>query len=159
MDHAIDKATKKMLEKDLAKALVTRDVAKYVASKADLMLTENALEGLEEINQYVLSTRYKKGEYDDYSKDVSLFDVNEAIENIGLSINGLGNFFGLRSDFAEDEEQELRKSGIIGFVSATMFGGLSHAKGNIYNASDDNLTSLIKQIAQDKTISKVFAEQ
>lgn len=159
MDHAIDKATKKMLEKDLAKALVTRDVAKYVASKADLMLTENALEGLEEINQYVLSTRYKKGEYDDYSKDVSLFDVNEAVENIGLSINGLGNFFGLRSDFAEDEEQELRKSGIIGFVSATMFGGLSHAKGNIYNASDDNLTSLIKQIAQDKTISKVFAEQ
>lgn len=159
MDHAIDKATKKMLEKDLAKALVTRDIAKYVASKADLMLTESALEGLEEINQYVLSTRYKKGEYDDYSKDVSLFDVNEAIENIGLSINGLGNFFGLRSDFAEDEEQELRKSGIIGFVSATMFGGLSHAKGNIYNASDDNLTSLIKQIAQDKTINKVFAEQ
>lgn len=159
VDLAVDKATKKMIQNDVSKGLIVRDVARYIASKADLLLAQSTLEGIEEINQYMLQTKYKKGEFDDYNKDVSLLNVNEVIENIGLSINGLGNFFGLRTDFSEDEEQELRKSGVIGFASSFLFSNAAHAKGNIYNASDDNLVSVFKQIGQDRTIGKIFAEQ
>jgi hypothetical protein len=140
VDKAIDKATSKYLGKDIQKALKARDVAKYLKNKVRLLGFEGAIEGLEEVNQTMLQNRYSRGEYDDYNKSVSMFDINELSENIALSINGIGNLLGINTSDPDNADNELRKAFNIGFASSILFAGGSHALKNIYGADESNLS-------------------
>jgi hypothetical protein len=106
-----------------------------------------------------LSNRYKAGEYNDYNKSVSAFDVNELVENIALSANSLGYLLGINSSDVDNPDNELRKAFNIGFASSILFSGASHAIKNIYDADESNLSQLLIQLKDDSTLGKVFAEQ
>lgn len=159
VDKAIDKATSKYLGKDIQKALKARDVAKYLKNKVRLLGFEGAIEGLEEVNQTMLQNRYSRGEYDDYNKSVSMFDINELSENIALSINGIGNLLGINTSDPDNADNELRKAFNIGFASSILFAGGSHALKNIYGADESNLSQLLVQLKDDSTLAKVVSEQ
>jgi hypothetical protein len=139
-DKAIDKATKKYLNKDVAKALKIRDIAKYAKNKVRLVGVEGSIEGLEEVNQTMLTNRYRRGEYDDYDKSISAFNLNEIYENVALSINGIGNLLGVNTSDPDNSDNELRKAFNIGFASSILFSGGSHALRNIYGADESNLS-------------------
>ena len=159
VDKAIDKATKKYLSADIARSLKARDIAKYIKNKAKLIGYEGSIEGLEEVNQTMLSNRYGRGEYDDYNKPVSAFDLSEIYENVALSINGIGNLLGINTSDPDNADNELRKAFNIGFASSILFSGGSHALKNIYGADESNLSQLLIQLRDDSTIGKVVAEQ
>lgn len=158
-DNAINKATKKYLQKDITKALMLKDIANYTAGKVKLLGAEGFLEGLEEVDQTMLTNRYKRGEFDDYRKNINAFDLDEVGQDVLLSLNGIGNMLGINTSDPDNADNELRKSFNIGFASSILFSGLSHAKGNIIGQHDDNLSALMQQIRDDKVIGKVFAEQ
>lgn len=158
-DKAIKDATAKMLGKDIARTLKARDVAKYVGSKAKLITTEGVIEGLEEVNQTLLSNRYQRGEYDEYTKSQSMFDLDELSENIALTLNGIGNLFGINTSDPDNGSSELRKAFNVGFASSVLFSQVSHAANNIYGAHDDNLSQLLLKLKDDSTLGKIVAEQ
>ena len=158
-DKAIKDATAKMLGKDIARTLKARDIAKYLGSKAKLVAGEGVIEGFEEVNQQLLTNRYKAGEYDSYKGDASIFDVNELFENIALSTNSLGYLLGINSSDVDNPDNELRKAFNIGFASSILFSGVSHAAKNIYGADENNISQLLTQLKDDTTLGKVFAEQ
>lgn len=158
-DKAIKDATAKMLSKDIARTLKARDIAKYVGSKAKLITAEGAIEGLEEVNQTLLSNRYQRGEYDEYTKSRSMFDLDELSENVALTLNGIGDLFGINTSDPDNGSSELRKAFNVGFASSVLFSQVSHAANNIYGAHEDNLSQLLLKLKDDSTLGKIVAEQ
>jgi hypothetical protein len=74
----IKKASARFIKKDMPRAaLFAEHAAKYVGNKAKVLGFTGAQESLEEGVQTLLTNKYNRGEFDDYEKGVSMFDIAE----------------------------------------------------------------------------------
>ena len=75
--------------------LIGRDVANYTVNRLPLFIESPISEGIEEGQQELFKERYKRGEYDDYSKPYSMFDLTEGLSTLTLANGAIGDYFGL----------------------------------------------------------------
>jgi len=101
-DAAIDKAATKFVNRGiknknaLGKILYTRDLAKFSGNVGGRFAFHNALEGIEEGQQELLQSRYKRGIYDDYNIPESMLHIPEIFETLDLAQESIYDYFGLR---------------------------------------------------------------
>jgi len=89
-----------------------------------------------------LQERFNRGEYDDYNRETSMFDINEFVMNNGLAATAVSDYFGLGFWDANNGDQNLVKAMNIGFWSSLVQSKLFHAFGNITQPSSDNIRGL-----------------
>ena len=156
----INKASKKFLEKDMPQmALFTKHLAQYEGKKIRTLMGTAFSESVEEGVQNLLQSRYAKGAYDDYKKDVSMFDLNEFVQNPGLALTAVADYFGAGVWDADNGSEDLRKAMNIGFWSSLIQSRGQHALTNLAGASNENIRGLARQFYDDKVAVRILADQ
>lgn len=156
----INNASKKFLKKDMPKAaLFTKHIAESQLKKFKKIGGTAVSESIEEGVQNLLQTRYSRGEYDDYHKDASMFDLNEFVQNPGLALTAVADYFGAGVWDADNGSEDLRKAMNIGFWSSLIQSRGQHALTNLAGATDENVRGLARQIYDDKVALRILADQ
>jgi hypothetical protein len=60
------------------------------------MIFHSGLESIEEGQQHLLQSRYRRGEYDKYTDQESLLSIPEVFDNAYLANEAVLDYFGLR---------------------------------------------------------------
>uniref|UniRef100_A0AAU8B7X4 Uncharacterized protein n=1 Tax=Dulem virus 42 TaxID=3145760 RepID=A0AAU8B7X4_9CAUD len=154
----IDKVTKKFLAKDHPKlALWTNHAGEYLKDKLKLAAYEGFMESGEEGVQELLKNRYVRGEYDDYNRAYSMFDVAEIANIPGLYTEAMLDYLGLNSNDPDNASENIRQAMNIGFSASFMFSGALKSLSNI--SSDpyiSNERNLIAQLKADNVVSDII---
>ena len=157
-DATIGKVANKFLrEGAVNKGLYLKHTGEWVLNKIPLVAGEAFSEGLEEINQEILQSRYKRGMYDDYNRQPNMLDVHEVFGNVDMSFEGLAAYCGIHPQDPELCEENIRKAFHIGAVSSALFAGALRAATNAIPSNHENLRNLISQLKNDKYIANIVA--
>lgn len=156
----IDKVAKKVIDKDLKGGLFLRDLLTYGINRAPLAFSSSIKEGIEEGQQELLQSRYRRGEYDEYSKNYSMLDFESGIADLELASDAIANYLGINYADLDNGDRNLRKAMNIGFSSSWLFGNARHAVTNIPGMGEGayNITQLIKDFKSSNTIANLMAD-
>lgn len=124
------------------------NIANWAISKAAKGALVGVSEGIEEGQQYLLSERFKHGEYDKYKRPVSMLDVREIFGNADLAGEAIAAYSGI-SSLKNESNDELVKAMNIGFTSSFMFGEAMNIASNLGGAKDGNFRGLIRDFKLD----------
>ena len=164
IQRGIDKAAARFIKKDSPKmkklGLISRDLSMYAVNRIPYAVASSITEGIEEGQQELLKERYKRGEYDDYSKPHSMFDLVEGLSTLTLANGAIGDYFGINYGDLDNDSQNVQKVMNIGFASSLMFSNVRHAFTNIpgLDADNANLKSLYKNIRTSNAVAKMMAD-
>lgn len=159
-DGFVDKAAKKLIEGNHAKlALLQKHALQYIKNKGTKVLGTSASEMIEEGQQQLLQSRYNRGEYDDYKKETSMFDINEFVLNNALATTAVADYFGAGWWDANNGDSDLVKAMNIGFWSSVVQGNMHHALTNITEPNGDNIRGLARQLRSDNVAVRILADQ
>jgi len=122
MDHIVEKsfnkAAKKFISKDAPKSyLHALHFGEYATKKSKKIIGTSLLEGVEEGQQQILQQNFLRGDYDDYNKTNSIFDIREIAGNLNLGKDAILAYMGI-SDFSDSDEKAIRTAMNIGFWSS-----------------------------------------
>jgi hypothetical protein len=140
-------------------ALMGEHLAKYEGRKFRTLLGTALSESAEEGVQNLLSSRYMRGEYDDYRKKQSMFDLSEFVSNPGIAATAVADYFGAGVWDPDNGSEDLVKSMNIGFWSSLIQSRGQHALTNLAGASNENIRGLARQFYDDKVAIRILSEQ
>ena len=159
-DATVGKIAKKFIQKDLPKlGLYTKHIGEYAINTLPLLVGEGISEGVEEINQEILQSRYRRGMYDSYDKPESMFGMHEVFDNIGLAGEGALAYWGVHPQDPGLSTQDIRKAFNVGFISSLMFSKAMHATSNLLPVDANNTRNLLAQLKNDRQVTRLIAEQ
>jgi len=140
--------------------LISRDLSMYAVNRIPYAVASSITEGIEEGQQELLKERYRRGEYDDYSKPYNMFDLVEGLSTLTLANGAIGDYFGINYGDLDNDSQNVRKVMNIGFASSMLFSNAQHALTNvpILDADNANLTSLVKNIRTSNAVATMMAD-
>ena len=130
---------------------------KYVTDRLKRLASLGAKEGTEEGQQQLLQQRYQRGEYDNYDGTRSLFGIPNAVEDLDLGVQAIGDYLGINYTDPDNASEELRKAMNIGFATSLFFPA-SGAVTNLFKTQDDNLRNTLAQMRNDNVVRKLVAQ-
>ena len=81
--NLLNKTAKKFAEKDLPRlALVTKHTGETLGKALPRLMMSSGMESLEEGVQNLLQSRYQRGEYDDYNRPYTMFNVGDVLSDL-----------------------------------------------------------------------------
>lgn len=179
-DRVIDNVAKRWI-KNPATQLRLSHTSRYLSKKAEKLFPLMTKEGIEEGQQHLLQQRFMRGEYDDYDKQESAFDLPSLIDTASLASDAVAGYIGINFGDPDNGSEELRKAMEIGAMTSMWFRA-PHAATNLISdktktriqnyiaektngwigdenpSNTENLRNLIAQLRNDKIIGKVVAE-
>lgn len=159
-DATVNKAVTRFVNQNHAKvALYTKHIANFAKGQTKKLAATGAIESIEEGQQHLLQERFNRGEYDDYNRETSMFDINEFVMNNGLAATAVADYFGLGFWDGNNGDQNLVKAMNIGFWSSLVQSKLFHSFGNITQPTSDNIRGLARQLRSDNVAVRILADQ
>ena len=159
-DRMIKKASTRFVKKDMPRAaLFAEHAAKYAGNKAKVLGFTGVQESLEEGVQTLLTNKYNRGEFDDYQKNTSLFDIAEFAQNPLLAMEAVEAYIGASFGAPGIDGEEVRKAMNMGFWSSIIQSGGMHALTNFTGPTEDNLRGFIRQMRDDKLAVRILADE
>lgn len=157
-DATIGKVANKFIKEGaVQKGLQLKHAGEWALAKFPLVAGEAFSEGLEEINQEELQSKYQRGLYDDYNKTPNMLDIHEVFGNVGLSFEGLAAYAGIHPWDPELSTENIRKAFHIGAATSALFAGTLRAASNVISSDQVNMRNLLAQLKNDKYISNIVA--
>lgn len=157
-DATIGKAANKFIKDGaIKKGLFLKHTGEQILKKAPLIVGESLSEGLEEINQELLQSKYQRGLYDEYNRTPSMLDFNEVFDNVNLSFEGIAAYAGITPWDPELSVEDVRKAFHIGAATSGLFAGMLRATSNIVHTDNPNMRNLIAQLKNDKQVANIVA--
>ena len=146
-----------MKDGKIFKGLALKHTGEWALNKVPLIAGESISEGVEEINQNLLQSKYERGLYDSYNKDRGMLDFNEVFDNVNLSFEGIAAYAGIKPWDPELNTDEVRKAFHIGAASSALFAGALRLATNIAHTDSPNMRNLLAQLKNDKQIANIVA--
>ena len=155
-DATIGKAANKFIKDgNIKTGLFLKRTGEYALNKVPLLAGEAFSEGLEEINQELLQSKYQRGLYDDYNRTPNMLDINEVFDNANLSFEGLAAYAGITPWDPDLSIEDIRKAFHIGAASSALFAGSLRAASNLAHTDSPNIRNLIAQLKNDKYVANI----
>lgn len=166
IDNAIDRvATSKF--SNIGDRLKFVHGSKYLAKKFERAFPLATSEALEEGRQQLLTSRFGRGEYDNYAIGESSFYLPSVFDNQFLNADATAAYLGISSGDPDNGDAELRRSMEIGAMTGLLFRVPHNIKnlltpykenGGILNSSDKySLRNTIAQLRNDNVIRSIAA--
>jgi hypothetical protein len=141
----IKNAARTFLKRDMPNiALKGKHFAEYEGRKLKTLLGTAVSESIEEGVQNLLSTRYMRGDYDNYRKKQSMFDLSEFVLNPEIATTAVADYFGVGFWDPDNGSEDLVKAMNIGFWSSLIQSRGQHALTNLIGATDENIRGLAR---------------
>lgn len=157
-DATIGKAANKFIKDGaVKKGLFIKHSGEYALKKVPLIVGESFSEGLEEINQELLQSKYQRGLYDDYNRVPNMLDFNEIFDNNNLAFEGIAAYAGITPWDPYLSVEDVRKAFHIGAASSALFAGSLRAASNLAPTDQHNMRNLILQLKNDKYVANIVA--
>jgi len=148
--------------------------SKFFTKKAAALFPLYEKERIEEGQQHLLQQRYGRGEYDDYNKSESMFDLPSLINTAGLAADAVAGYWGLNFGDPENDSEELQRAMDIGGMTALWFRAphvLTNLASNKLNeklskytadilgdTQHENIRNLFAQFKADKAVAKIIGD-
>lgn len=142
---------------NLARYVMFNNALGFVKRKVKQSLGLGIKEGIEEGQQQLLQSRYQRGEYNDYSNDRSVFDINSFISDLDLGANAVTAYLGINYGDPDNGDDDLRHAMNIGFAVSQLFKA-PNVLSNLKKSNADNLRNAIVQLRSDKQLIKLAAD-
>lgn len=142
--------------------------SKYLSNKINKLVPFATSEALEEGRQQLLTSRFERGEYDNYTAEQSSFYLPSVLDNQLLNAQATAAYLGINPGDPDNGDAELRRSMEIGAMTSLLFriphnvknllapykeGSASH-----FSSSDKySLRNTIAQLKNDNVIRSVAA--
>ena len=157
-DATIGKVANKFIrDGKVGKGLFIKHTGDYVLNKIPLIAGESFSEGLEEINQELLQSKFQRGLYDSYNKEKNMLDIHEVFDNVNLSFEGLAAYAGITPWDPELSVEDIRRAFHIGAAASAMFAGALRASSNVLPGDSDNMRNFLSQLKNDRQITNIVA--
>lgn len=132
--------------------------SKYLAKKFGELVPLATSEALEEGRQQLLSTRFARGEYDNYQPSESAFYLPAVFDNQLLNVDATAAYLGLATGDPDNGDAELRRSMEIGAMTGLLFKTAPAAKHLIFGSNNQyTLRNTIAQLRNDNIIRSLAA--
>ena len=156
--NLLNKTAKKFAEKDLPRlALVTKHTGETLGKALPRLMMSSGMESLEEGVQNLLQSRYQRGEYDDYNRPYTMFNVGDVLSNLQLSNTAFWDAMGLNPGDADNGSSELRKSMAIGLFTSFVFP-LGVSTVTPHSTFRSSVADYFGQIKTDLTLNKLIGD-
>lgn len=150
-------ANKFIQEQAVKKGLYAKHIGEWALKKVPLIAGESFSEGLEEINQEILQSQYKRGLYDDYNREPNILDIHEVFGNINMSFEGLAAYCGFHPWDPDLSTEDIRRAFHVGAASSALFAGMLRAATNVTHSDHENMRNLLAQLKNDKYVANIVA--
>lgn len=149
--------------KNPSRQLQIAHTVNFLKNKANKMIPLMTKEGIEEGQQQLLQTRFGRGEYDDYNRPISMFDIPSVFQDGKLGIESVLAYLGLLIGDPDNGDAELRKAMEIGAATGMWFNA-GHVLTNAlpqdiaerFGANSDNTRNLVQQLKNDAVIQQLI---
>lgn len=167
VDNAIDRVAMSKFS-NIGDRLKFIHGSKYLAKKFERAFPLATSEALEEGRQQLLTSRFTRGEYDNYSTDESSFYLPSVFDNQFLNADAAAAYLGISSGDPDNGDAELRRSMEIGAMTGLLFR-IPHNVKNLltpykedstspFSSSDKySLRNTIAQLRNDNVIRSIAA--
>lgn len=142
IDNAIDRVAMSKFS-NIGNRLKFIHGSKYLAKKFEKAFPLATSEALEEGRQQLLTSRFTRGEYDNYSIGESSFYLPSVFDNQFLNVDAAAAYLGISSGDPDNGDAELRRSMEIGAMTGLLFR-IPHSVKNILAPYKENSTSFIR---------------
>lgn len=167
IDNAIDRVAMSKFS-NIGDRLKFVHGSKYLAKKFERAFPLATSEALEEGRQQLLSSRFERGEYDNYGIGESSFYLPSVFNNQFLNADATAAYLGISPGDPDNGDAELRRSMEIGAMTGLLFRAPHHIKNlltpykedstNPFNSSDKySLRNTIAQLRNDNVIRSIAA--
>lgn len=142
--------------------------SKYLSNKINKLVPFATSEALEEGRQQLLTSRFERGEYDNYTAEQSSFYLPSILDNQLLNVQATAAYLGINPGDPDNGDAELRRSMEIGAMTSLLFR-IPHNVKNLlapykegsaspFRSSDKySLRNTIAQLKNDNVIRSVAA--
>lgn len=142
--------------------------SKYLSNKINKFVPFATSEALEEGRQQLLTSRFERGEYDNYTAEQSSFYLPSVLDNQLLNAQATAAYLGINPGDPDNGDAELRRSMEIGAMTSLLFR-IPHNVKNLlapykegsaspFRSSDKySLRNTIAQLKNDNVIRSVAA--
>lgn len=167
IDNAIDRVAMSKFS-NIGDRLKFVHGSKYLAKKFERAFPLATSEALEEGRQQLLTSRFGRGEYDDYSTGESSFYLPSVFDNQFLNADAAAAYLGISSGDPDNGDAELRRSMEIGAMTGLLFR-IPHNVKNLltpykegstspFSSSDKySLRNTVAQLRNDNVIRSIAA--
>lgn len=132
--------------------------SKYLAKKFGELVPLATSEALEEGKQQLLSTRFERGEYDNYKPSESAFYLPGVFDNQFLNADAAAAYLGIAPGDPDNGDAELRRSMEIGAMTGLLFKTAPAAKHLVLGSDNQyTLRNTIAQLKNDNVIRSLTA--
>lgn len=166
IDNAIDRVAMSKFS-NIGDRLKFVHGSKYLAKKFKRAFPLATSEALEEGRQQLLTSRFERGEYDNYTVGESSFYLPSVFNNKFLNVDAIAAYLGISSGDPDNGDAELRRSMETGAMTGLLFRVPSNIKnlvlpykenGGLLSTSDKyNLRNTIAQLRNDNVIRSIAA--
>ena len=155
----ISSASRKLIQKDMPRAgLMLKHGAKWLTPDLRKLLPTMFIEGVEEGVQHLLQQRYQRGEYDNYDRTSSLFNIPDVLDDIMISNQAIADYLGINYGDPDNGSEAIRKVMNIGAMVASMFPAAHKLATNIVPGDENNIRNLSGQLKTDWVLNKIIGE-
>lgn len=167
IDNAIDRVAMSKFS-NIGDRLKFVHGSKYLAKKFERAFPLATSEALEEGRQQLLTSRFERGEYDNYSTGESSFYLPSVFDNQFLNADAAAAYLGISSGDPDNGDAELRRSMEIGAMTGLLFR-IPHNIKNLlapyregstspFSSSDKySLRNTVAQLRNDNVIRSIAA--
>lgn len=159
-NNKINKVSKYFVKHDMPKlALMTQDVANYIIPRATFGLSTMAKEGIEEGQQELLQSRYKRGEYDNIYYHGSFPTFEDILGDVELAKDAVFAYAGILNGDLDNGSENIRKAMNIGASSSLLFSNATHMLTNLspFGSNAGNLSELVENLKTSNTVANIIA--
>lgn len=154
-DGRVFEFAKNLIKKDhKVLGMMADHAAKWAVPAAKKYGHVGFFEGIEEGQQEILQKRYQRGEYDDYQKSYSMFDIPEVFNNVDLAKDVIKAWFGIGTEDIHD----IRKASLIGASASMFFPFIGRAATSLTSTHSNHFLNLIKQLNTDWAMRKMISD-
>ena len=164
-ETAVESEAAKDSETMLRNALAFRRGASYGVGAIERIGIASLMEGFEEGQQEILQDRFKRGLYDNYNYETTMFSPTEMLYDLNLIPEVAAAYFGWTPFDAGLDTENIYRAFNAGVAGSMFFGGAQNAFRNVYNTSGDGrysqpetLRQLFSQLKNDKLAAKMVAD-
>ena len=167
IDNAIDRVAMSKFS-NIGDRLKFVHGSKYLAKKFERAFPLATSEALEEGRQQLLTSRFGRGEYDNYATGESSFYLPSVFDNQFLNADAAAAYLGISSGDPDNGDAELRRSMEIGAMTGLLFRIphniknilIPYREGSIspFSSSDKySLRNTVAQLRNDNVIRSIAA--
>ena len=156
----INKIPQELLKRGMTKsALMAKTTGAGIKNTAKTLVPVGIEEGVEEGVQHLLQQRYQRGEYDDYDRPSSMFNIGDVFANVNLAQQAVLASMGLLDGDLENDSKELRRAMTIGTVSGMMFPLGFGAVKNLVPNNEHSFRGFVSQLKNDYIVGSIVGSQ